>query len=198
VWERIIEIDGALFLWLREATRSTLGDLFFPWITDLDHFRIAILAGWLLLMVFGKFRGRKAGILLVVTLILTDQISSSLLKEWVGRVRPCFDLEGPVSLVEPMISQSHSPSFPSGHATNSVGGAFVLALTLRRWWWSGLILAGLISFSRIYVGVHYPLDVLCGILLGAGIALVLHSGIGPIAARVAAWNWRKRETGEPV
>lgn len=189
----MIELDVFAFHWLREVTRSTWGDAFFPWLTDLDHFRIPILVGWLLLMIFGGLRGRKAGLLLAVTLILTDQISASLLKEMVGRVRPCFALDG----VNPLISQSHSFSFPSSHAANSVGGAAILALVLGRWWWSGLLLAGAISFSRVYVGVHYPLDLIGGALIGMGLALLLYATGGPIATRVAGWRWRRRSSRDP-
>jgi undecaprenyl-diphosphatase len=188
VWTQILTWDGLLFLWLREATRTGWGDHFFPWLTDLDNFRIPILVGWLLLMIFGGRRGRKAGILLILTLILTDQSSSSLLKEWVGRIRPCFALQG----VEPLIRQSHSPSFPSSHAANSVGGAMILALCLGRWWWSGMLLAGAISFSRVYVGVHYPLDLLGGALLGAGIALMLFAAAAT-AAEGPAGRFRGRK-----
>lgn len=162
--------DEGLFIGLRAATRSGLGDAFYPWLTDLDNFRIPLLVLWLALVLFAGRKGRVAALLLIVVVALTDQVTASILKPWVGRVRPCFALDG----VDLLIPQSRSPSFPSSHAANGFGAALFLALRLGRGWWAGLFLAALISFSRIYVGVHYPLDALGGACLGAGTALLVH------------------------
>ena len=73
---------------------------------------------------------------------------------------------------EPLLRWDASASFPSGHAATSVAGAVILAYLLGRWAWGLAVLAAAVSYSRVYVGVHYPLDVLAGAALGAAVALV--------------------------
>lgn len=108
--------------------------------------------------------------------ILLAESSSGALKVAVGRDRP------PVSrpVPEPLLEAPTTYSFPSGHATVAFACATVLALAVPRlrWWLFGL--AALIAWSRVYVGVHYPLDVLAGALLGAGIATALRMLAGAL------------------
>lgn len=172
--DAILELDRNLILWLQAVTRSSWGDVFFPWLTDADHFRIPLIVVWVLLMILGGSRGRRLGLLMALSILITDQLSAAVLKPWVDRVRPCFAVDG----VELLIRQSRSPSFPSSHAANSFGVAVLVGLSLGRWGWSALLLALAISFSRIYVGVHYPLDVVGGALLGAGVACLLMGSLG--------------------
>lgn len=107
-----------------------------------------------------------------VTVVITDQVSSSLIKPWVGRLRPCNDplLAEQVQLI---VSCGSGFSFVSSHAANHFGIAcFVIVLLQHRlaWIWpAALMWAAIVSFAQVYVGVHYPLDVLCGGLLGAAI-----------------------------
>ena len=91
-------------------------------------------------------------------------------------VKPLVDRHRPftsIPAVDVITSRPHDASFPSGHAGNAFAGAVVLARTLPAWqaaWW---ILAALIAYSRIYVGVHYPADVIGGALIGALSAAVV-------------------------
>jgi undecaprenyl-diphosphatase len=104
----------------------------------------------------------RALVQLALALLLTTIVVDRIVKPLVGRDRPY------VSVAEiPVIGgRPHDSSFPSGHAANSAAGAFVLSrLAPGGWicWWA---LAIAIAYSRVYVGVHYPLDVVCGALLG--------------------------------
>ena len=101
--------------------------------------------------------------------ILIAESLSGGLKEWIERDRPAVADPDPETLVELPATYS----FPSGHATVSFACATVLALAVPRLAWPLFILAGLISFSRVYVGVHYPFDVLAGAVLGVGVAIAL-------------------------
>jgi undecaprenyl-diphosphatase len=74
---------------------------------------------------------------------------------------------------EPLLEAPSTYSFPSGRATVSFACATVLALAVPRLTWPLFLLAALISFSRVYVGVHYPFDVLAGAVLGVAIAIAL-------------------------
>ena len=105
--------------------------------------------------------------------ILVAEGVSRVLKHWVGRARPQVASSEP----EPLVDLPSSDSFPSGHATIGFACATVLALAVPRLRVPLYVLAALIAFSRVYVGVHYPFDVLAGavlgLLLGVGVARAL-------------------------
>lgn len=170
-------LDVALFHWINGVAHAPFWDAFFLWITR-PPYRVALFGGLLIaLLIWGGPRGRRAAIIALLVVVAADQLSSTLLKPWIGRVRPCFALDS-VRLLWPR--QAHSPSFPSGHATNTMAVAVVL-FSVRPWvGWVALVVAVLVGYSRIYIGVHYPSDVLGGALLGA---LVGAAGLS-LAARI--------------
>ncbi len=97
-----------------------------------------------------------------VAILLSDQSSSHLFKGWVERVRPCNALEGVLTPV----GKSSAYSFPSSHAANMGASMFLLSVYYRRWTWAFVSIALLVGLSRIYLGLHYPSDVLGGYALG--------------------------------
>lgn len=109
-----------------------------------------------------------------ITVTATDQISSSLIKPWVGRLRPCNDplISAQVQLV---VNCGSGLSFVSSHAANHFGIAcFLIILLQARIKWItpvALLWATLVSFAQVYVGVHYPADVICGALLGTTVGV---------------------------
>jgi undecaprenyl-diphosphatase len=103
-----------------------------------------------------------------VAIIVAESVSGAL-KLWLGRDRPPLSNPDP----EPLVHLPATYSFPSGHATVSFACATVLALAVPRLRVPLYTLATLISFSRVYVGVHYPFDVLAGAVLGVAIAIAL-------------------------
>ncbi len=111
---------------------------------------------------------------MLLMLLLSDGLSSQLIKKSVARQRPCHEpaLQAELHLLVPC---GGGYSFTSSHATNHFAIAFFLALTLGRrfhWIWpSGLLWASSIAYGQVYVGVHYPLDVLGGALLGGTIGI---------------------------
>ncbi|MEM6725329.1 MAG: phosphatase PAP2 family protein [Bacteroidota bacterium] len=109
-------------------------------------------------------------------MILTDQISSQLIKPMVGRDRPCKEITLN-DRVEPLVRCGSGKSFPSSHAANHFGIALIIGLGLRRmipWLIWGLgAWAALISICQVFVGVHYPSDVFIGALLGIIIGAIL-------------------------
>jgi undecaprenyl-diphosphatase len=164
VIEALARLDRAILLAIHQGWRSPAADAFFIWITHGRHFVVPLaLLGLGLVFLDGR-RGRRIAVALLVTVLLTDPISVQLLKPLVHRVRPCFSVEG----VQALISQPRSPSFPSSHAANSFGAATVLFAARRRWWALGFLVAGAVSLSRVYVGVHYPSDLVGGAVLGVG------------------------------
>lgn len=90
-------------------------------------------------------------------------------------LKPIVDRERPYVLLpeaEPLLRWDVSASFPSGHAATSAAGAVILAYLLGRWAWGLAVLAAAVCYSRVYIGVHYPVDVLVGAAIGAAVALV--------------------------
>jgi len=185
--EALQALDAQLALWVQAHVRTSLLNGFFVWLTTARHFVIPLAVVWLGLLAFGGRSGRWLALLFLLTLIATDQLSSHLIKPWVDRVRPCFAIDQ----MQALINQARSPSFPSGHASNSFGAAVILVRRHRRAGTAALLIALLVGISRVYVGVHYPGDVLGGALLGTLTALL----IGALADRGRqAWGrWRARQ-----
>ncbi len=161
----LLEFDHSLFYFCNQSLRNWLFDAIFPFLTDLNRKPIAlVIVGilWLLLLLKGGRHGRIAALLLIPTIALSDQLSSSVLKFLIERARPCHELPN----VHLLVGCGSGYSFPSSHAVNNFAGAIVLSYFLPRWTWAFFTFAGLIAFSRVYVGVHYPSDVLGGIIIG--------------------------------
>ncbi|MCK5148383.1 phosphatase PAP2 family protein [bacterium] len=181
-------IDAALFLLLNRGVANPVFDVVMPFITEADHWTIPMALGFLALIIFGGKKGRITAALVVVIIALTDQITCAVIKPLVGRVRPCFVLES----ARLLIGQSGSPSFPSAHASNNAAIAMMVLLRYPRakWWFIGLALS--VAYSRIYVGVHYPVDVLAGLLLGAAIGFGVVRGWN----RIEKWLASRRSKTE--
>lgn len=161
----LINIDRSVFLFLNKTVANPVFDIIMPFITNKDHFMIPIALAVLVLLIFGGKEGRIAILLGIIVLTLSDQIAYSVIKPWVHRLRPCH----PDHLIEGaryLIGFKKSFSFPSNHAANNAAMALFFSVKYPKAKWVLIPIALAVGYSRIYVGVHFPLDVLAGFILG--------------------------------
>lgn len=125
---------------------------------------VAVLAAWLLIK--GGRKGRVFVLTLAAAVIATDVFCAQILKPLIARPRPCVELEG----VRALLGVKKSWSMPSNHAANTAAAAFVIGAFYRRWIVPAIAVVLVVGFTRIYLGVHYPLDILLGWAMGAVIA----------------------------
>lgn len=173
----LYSIDVAILRWVNEGWSGGFLDVFFSYITELHHFLIPIALLLLSLLIWGGKKGRWVVLALVITVTLTDQVSAHVFKGIFDRVRPCNALTGVLTPYE----HPSSYSFPSSHATNMGGSMTLLALAYPPWAWLCALFAFLVGLSRVYLGVHYPSDVMSGWLLGIAIGWGVWKIFGPLA-----------------
>jgi undecaprenyl-diphosphatase len=171
IWLWLKTFDQWLFIYINSFWTNSFLDSLFPVWRD----STAWVPVYLFLLLFVVFNfGWKAFpwvCLFIITVSVCDQVSSNFIKDLVARPRPCRD---------PYFSQyvrlllnrcPVSGSFTSSHATNHFGMSVFIALTFKRfirnWKYLLYFWAGTISYGQVYVGVHYPMDVVGGGILGA-------------------------------
>ena len=165
--ETIVQIDAALFFFLNNTISNFLFDRLMPFITNQWIWALPILIIWLGMLIFGNKKARIASIILLLSVSSSDLICARIIKPSVKRLRPSHSLENSRLLVK----KGGKYGFPSNHAANITTAMSVLIFFYRRFKYIFTSLAAIVSFSRIYVGVHYPLDVIAGASLGILLAL---------------------------
>jgi undecaprenyl-diphosphatase len=185
-------MDQAIFHLINERWTHPALDLFMAAISDVEIWKPLLIVIGLCILIFAGFKGRAFIICLVLALVVADYLLVSTLKTAIGRRRPkqvqkvrMVQLEraSPRFLTlfkTPTIRYSDEtdrnnsgPSFPSGHVTDNVVIATICLLFFRRWGWLYFIMTAAIAWSRIYLGAHWPSDVIGTAFMAAGEALLM-------------------------
>ena len=175
----LYSIDVSILRWINQGWSSPGLDSFFSYITEYQNYYLFLVFFLLYLWVTGGSKGRWLVWSLIVAVALSDETSAHVFKLWVERVRPCNALEGVLTPA----GKSFAFSFPSNHAANVASSMFLLTMAFRSRWPLFLLIALLIGISRIYLGLHYPSDVLGGYVLGTAIGYGVWMGMEKLKSR---------------
>jgi undecaprenyl-diphosphatase len=159
----LLQWDREVFALVNQRWTSPALDVVMRAFSNWDPWRIPLILIALLFLVRGARTVRVAIVFTVLAIAVSDQVTCSILKPAIDRERP-FKVEPNVRKLD----GAHAPSFPSAHAANSTTAATFLTVRFPRLR-PILIVPAIVSYSRVYVGVHYPLDVIAGAVLGSGI-----------------------------
>jgi undecaprenyl-diphosphatase len=185
--------------------------------SSFDFWLPLLCAVTLVAAIWGGFRMRVMLLMAGLAIAITDGLVVRTLKDLVGRSRPHEILEGVrtldlaaaaprlLALTKPLreeysgarIRPPRGKSFPSAHAANNFAVATVCAVFFRRWGWLLFLPAILVAYSRIYVGSHWPLDVLVSCLLGLGIGLLVVAGAEALWRRWGGFWLPRLHTAHP-
>ncbi len=192
--EQMLALDHQLFYLINSGSANALFDVVMPWWRDKTTWipLYLLIAGASLY--YFRWRGLYFILAVALTVGVADTVSSKIMKPTFERVRPCND----TALEVPVIQRGGCGggySFTSSHATNHLAIAVFMALTLGavfKWVRIPLIFWALsIAYGQVYVGVHFPGDVITGGAIGTGIGIIL----GYIYQRQPMLQLKKREDG---
>ena len=173
--------EGNILLWIQDNLRGALDGVvrFITMLGDHGYFWIGLT---ILLLLFRKTR--RPALNAALSMIFTLLVVNIILKPLVGRIRPYEVIEG----LSYIVAKESEFSFPSGHSANSLACAWVLfRMAPKKLGVPALILGLLIALSRLYVGVHYPTDVIAGVAIGIAMA-----ELAMLVCRAIEKAWKKR------
>ena len=160
--ELLTGVDQEIFIFINHLPHNIFSDYFFAFFSGVASWGVVWFVIGISLFVWEEITDKKGLVALLlagIIVLITIEVGAKYLLE---RPRPEFVLNNTIVVLD----KSASPSFPSGHAAMAFAAAYILAKEHKRWQYGYYSLAFLIAFSRIYLGKHYPSDVLMGAILG--------------------------------
>ena len=158
--------DFNVIKFIQDNFHNPVSDAIFPFITHLGEAGAIWIAAAIIMVCFKK--SRKCGILALCAMTVTFLFGEVFLKNVVCRVRPCNQFPE----VAMLITRPRSFSFPSGHSASSFAAATIIFWFNKKFGLLAIATAALIAFSRVFLFVHYPTDILAGALLGILISML--------------------------
>ena len=179
----LMEIESAILLWIQNNLRCDFLTPVMRVITTLGNGGAFWIVLTLLLLIFK--RTRRMGVYCAASMLLTLLVVNLCIKPLAARTRPYELIEG----LQILVSRPHDYSFPSGHSANSLTCAWtIFRLAPKKYGVPALVLAVLIALSRLYVGVHYPTDVLAGAAIGV---LLSEVALRALRRPLRAWDAKR-------
>jgi undecaprenyl-diphosphatase len=165
--EALLQWDEDVFRLLNGAWLDPRLDRLLPFVTEAGNYLLPFIIAGVIILLVGRLRGLRFLVLAVVSVLVADALGSHIFKHAFARERPCIALAD----VRLLVGCTTLPSLPSNHAVNASVLATLTIIAMPRLWLPAAAVALLVSYSRVYVGVHYPLDVVAGSLLGITLAV---------------------------
>jgi len=168
----IQSMDWSILYWIQQHITCGFLDVIMPRISALGNMGMIWIAVAIVMIISKKYR--REGVLLLAALLVGVLVGNVILKHVIARPRPCWIDTG----IRLLVTSPTDYSFPSGHTLSSVIGATVLTMTNKKFAVAAIPLACLIAFSRLYLFVHFPSDVLAAAVLGLAIGILVMSAAG--------------------
>lgn len=159
------------FLYFLQELHTPVLDSIMLFFTKLGNIGMPWLAIAAVMLIFKKTR--KCGVAILVSLLLKELIGNLMLKNLIARERPCW-IDTTVPL---LVSSPSSYSFPSGHTFDGFAASASIFLYYKKTGILAIIIAAITAFSRMYLFVHFPTDVLASVVLGILVAMLVHKVI---------------------
>ena len=194
--ELIRKIDHTIFHIINTDISHPILDALMVFVTNQNNWIVPIFILLIWMFLFDGKRGKIAAGILLITILIVDVTAAQIIKPWVGRIRPSHAMSESINL---LVRPGGLYSFISNHSANT----FALAVVIHYFYGRKLkwmfLFASLVALSRVYVGVHYPADIIGGALYGYGIAWIILSGWVIIKMRELKRNrtWVMYDSGKP-
>lgn len=169
----LYSLDLAIFYFFNHTISIGFLDKFFSIITNVNNWYIAYVILLSISWTKGKQKGKIAVIGVLLLIIIVDQTGYRLLKEFFARPRPCQVLSDAIT----PLGCTGTFSFPSNHALNNFAAAMFFYKLFPKLKWVLFISASLIAISRVYLGLHYPSDIIGGALIGSAFGYIFAIGV---------------------
>jgi undecaprenyl-diphosphatase len=181
----LYSIDVSILYFFNHGLSTPFLDKFFSLITDVNHWYLVYIILIGISFKYGGKKGKIAAVLVLILIAFSDQVGYKLLKEIFHRARPCIALK---DVITPL-GCNGTYSFPSNHALNNFAAATFYYKMFPQFKWILFITASLIAISRVYLGLHYPSDILGGAVIG-----ILFGYLFSLIASFIEGKWNKQKS----
>jgi len=181
MWKLIEHIDINLFYLINRGGKNSLFDLVMPILSDMKYFYIPLALLWVFMVAKKNLKTRMIAVTILLLITASDLVNSRVLKPVFGRAKPYYTISNIhyynnttwtiTSKLEKAI-KTKKYAFPSSHATNLFAAAFFLSYYYPKFFPFFYLIAIMVGYSRIYLGEHYPFDVIAGGIEGTLFGLI--------------------------